>query len=70
MNLAEKLVDFETRLKKAHISLIKHPETCLYVGAIVTGKHFVTGKQVSSHDRAVRIVTGKLRDWETGFQSR
>ena len=41
MNLAEKLVDFETRLKKAHISLIKHPETCLYGGVILMGESSV-----------------------------
>jgi len=38
MTAVEKLVDFETRLKKAHISLIKHPETCLYGGIILMGE--------------------------------
>ena len=38
MNTAEKLVDIETRLKKAHIALIKHPETCLYGGVILMGE--------------------------------
>jgi len=38
MNLAEKLVDAETRLKKAHIKLIRHPETCLYGGVILMGE--------------------------------
>ena len=38
MNTAEKLVDVETRLKKAHIKLIKHPETCLYGGVILMGE--------------------------------
>lgn len=41
MNVAEKLVDFETRLKKAHIALIKHPETCLYGGVILMGESSV-----------------------------
>ena len=38
MNTAEKIVDIETRLKKAHIKLIKHPETCLYGGVILMGE--------------------------------
>ena len=37
-NLAEKLVDVETRLKKANIKLIRHPETCLYGGVILMGE--------------------------------
>lgn len=41
MNLAAKLVDVETRLKKAHIKLIKHPETCLYGGVILMGESAV-----------------------------
>lgn len=41
MNTAEKLVDIETRLKKAHIKLIKHPETCLYGGVILMGESSV-----------------------------
>ena len=41
MNTAEKLVDVETRLKKAHIKLIKHPETCLYGGVILMGESSV-----------------------------
>lgn len=38
MNTAEKILDVETRLKKAHIKLIKHPETCLYGGVILMGE--------------------------------
>ena len=41
MNTAEKLVDVETRLKKAHIALIKHPETCLYGGVILMGENSI-----------------------------
>ena len=52
---------------------------------IVTGKHFVTGKQFPRHDSLAHIVTGKqgsqsrsvsqcfparYRDWETVSQSR
>ena len=42
----------------------------LYDEAIVTGKHFVTGKQVSQPryrdwDTLGNFVTGKHRDWET-----
>ena len=38
MNLAERITDIETRLKKANIKLIKHPETCLYGGVILMGE--------------------------------
>jgi predicted metal-dependent peptidase len=38
MNLAERIVDIETRLKKANIKLIRHPETCLYGGVILMGE--------------------------------
>ena len=38
MNLAERITDIETRLKKANIKLIRHPETCLYGGVILMGE--------------------------------
>jgi predicted metal-dependent peptidase len=38
MNAVMRELDFETRLKKAHIALIKHPETCLYGGVILMGE--------------------------------
>jgi len=38
MSAVMREVDFETRLKKAHIKLIKHPETCLYGGVILMGE--------------------------------
>lgn len=41
MNAVVREIDFETRLKKAHISLIKHPETCLYGGVILMGESSV-----------------------------
>ena len=41
MNAAVKVVDASIRLKKAHIRLIKHPETCLYGGVILMGESSV-----------------------------
>lgn len=41
MNAIPKQVDIEIRLKKAHIKLIKHPETCLYGGVILMGESSV-----------------------------
>lgn len=38
MNAVAKQVQLEIRLKKAHIKLIKHPETCLYGGVILMGE--------------------------------
>jgi predicted metal-dependent peptidase len=33
--------DAETRLKKAHIALMRHPETCLYAGVMLLGESSV-----------------------------
>ena len=41
MNASVKQVDFDIRLKKAHIKLIKHPETCLYGGVILMGENSI-----------------------------
>jgi predicted metal-dependent peptidase len=38
MNAVLKQASMEVRLKKAHIRLIKHPETCLYGGVILMGE--------------------------------
>lgn len=38
MNAVMREVDIETRLKKANIKLIRHPETCLYGGVILMGE--------------------------------
>ena len=38
MNAVMREVDMETRLKKANIKLIRHPETCLYGGVILMGE--------------------------------
>lgn len=37
MNVAVKQIDAELKLKKAHIRLMRHPETCLYSGIILLG---------------------------------
>ena len=41
MNASVKSVDFGIRLKKAHIRLLRHPETCLYGGVILMGESSV-----------------------------
>ena len=41
MNASIKSVDFAIRLKKAHIRLLRHPETCLYGGVILMGESSV-----------------------------
>ena len=38
MSAVMRELDLETRLKKAHIALIKNPETCLYGGVILMGE--------------------------------
>lgn len=41
MNAVMQQVDAETRLKKAHIALMRHPETCLYAGVMLLGESSV-----------------------------
>lgn len=41
MNAVMQQVDAETRLKKAHIALMRHPETCLYAGVMLLGQSSV-----------------------------
>lgn len=41
MNASVKTVDVELRLKKAHIKLLRHPQTCLYGGVILMGESSV-----------------------------
>jgi len=38
MNAVMREIDLETRLKKANVKLIRHPETCLYGGVILMGE--------------------------------
>jgi predicted metal-dependent peptidase len=38
MNAVLREIDLETRLKKANVKLIRHPETCLYGGVILMGE--------------------------------
>jgi len=37
MNAVVQTMDAELKLKKAHIRLMRHPETCLYSGIILLG---------------------------------
>jgi hypothetical protein len=38
MSAVMREIDLETRLKKANVKLIRHPETCLYGGVILMGE--------------------------------
>lgn len=40
-------MDIETRLKKAHIQLLKHPETCAYAGVVLFGKTVIETAEAS-----------------------
>ena len=42
MNAVMREIDLETRLKKANVKLIRHPETCLYGGVILMGETSIT----------------------------
>ena len=72
MNAAVKVVDASIRLKKAHIKLIKHPETCLYGGVILMGESSVvddpaqcpTAYTDGKNKRYGRVFMEKLSDEE------
>ena len=38
-----------TQLKKAHLRLMRHPETCLYSGIILMGKSEVEDKEYNAY---------------------
>ena len=50
-------MDTETKIKKAHITLMRHPETCLYSGVIMAGK-------VEVRDD---VPTAKTNGWDTKY---
>jgi predicted metal-dependent peptidase len=59
----------ETRLKKAHISLMKHPETALYSGVMLMGKSSVEDEKFTAYTDGVnkrysREFISKLSDAE------
>ena len=59
----------ETRLKKAHISLMKHPETALYSGVMLMGKSSVEDENFTAYTDGVnkrysREFISKLSDAE------
>ena len=59
----------ETRLKKAHISLMKHPETALYSGVMLMGKSSVEEEKFTAYTDGVnkrysREFISKLSDAE------
>jgi len=59
----------ETRLKKAHVALLKHPETALYSGVILMGKSSVDDENFTAYTdgfnkRYSREFISKLSDEE------
>jgi predicted metal-dependent peptidase len=49
----------ETRLKKAHIALMKHPETALYSGVIMMGKSSVSDNNITAYTDGINKVYGR-----------
>lgn len=49
----------ETRLKKAHIALMKHPETALYSGVMLMGKNSVIEDNVTAYTNGVDKKYGR-----------
>jgi len=43
----------ETRLKKAHVALLKHAETALYSGVILMGKSSVEDRKFTAYTNGV-----------------
>lgn len=62
-------INQETRLKKAHIALMKHPETALYSGVMLMGKSSVEDEKFTAYTDGVnkrysREFISKLSDAE------
>ena len=49
----------ETRLKKAHVALMKHPETALFSGVILMGKSTVTDDCPTAYTDGINKVYGR-----------
>ena len=49
----------EVRLKKAHIALMKHPETALYSGVMLMGKSEVSDDMFTAYTDGVNKVYGR-----------
>ena len=49
----------ETRLKKAHIALMKHRETALYSGVMLMGKNSVIEDNVTAYTNGVDKKYGR-----------
>lgn len=52
-------INQETRLKKAHIALMKHPETALYSGVMLMGKNSVIDDKVTAYTNGVDKKYGR-----------
>lgn len=52
-------MDIGTRLKKAHIRLMKHPETALYSGVMMMGKSEITQRDITAYTNGVDKVYGE-----------
>ena len=59
----------ETRLKKAHVALMKHPETALYSGVILMGENSIIEEKTTAYTdgrnkKYSREFVSKLTDAE------
>jgi predicted metal-dependent peptidase len=66
------MLNEETRLKKAHISLMRHPQTALYSGVIASGNNEVVDKKFTAYTDGInkrysRPFIAKLSDAELRF---
>lgn len=53
------MLDLETRIKKAHVALMRHPETALYSGVIMMGKSEVVDDRVTAYTDGVNKKYGR-----------
>lgn len=54
------MMDQETRVKRAHIAMMKHPETALYSGVMMMGKTSITDKGgVTAYTDGINKVYGR-----------
>lgn len=53
------MLDLETRIKKSHVTLMRHPETALYSGVIMMGKSEVVDSKVTAYTDGVNKKYGR-----------
>lgn len=53
------MISQETRLKKAHVALMKHPHTALYSGVVMMGKSVVVDDDITAYTNGVDKKYGR-----------